>query len=91
MGEKREVEQRKLPPLELKRILARHRGWLANPQDEKIPAEPLPEDDPYLARMDPVYPTWRDEALSSPERANLSVADLRVLSRLAPFVTRRAA
>jgi uncharacterized protein YjbI with pentapeptide repeats len=54
---------------ELKQILARHRGWLANQPDE----EPLPEHDRFLEEVEPPYPDWRREALS---KVNLSGAAL---------------
>jgi hypothetical protein len=67
-------------PLELKRILARHRGWLVRPhtiQGLSIPSQPLPEHDPYLEEVEPAFPDWRSEALSKPERATLLNANLR--------------
>jgi hypothetical protein len=59
-------------PQELKEILASHRGWLANQPGK----DPLPPRDHYLEEVEPVYPDWRSRALSRPERANLSEAEL---------------
>lgn len=63
-------------PLELKRILARHIGWLANPKGESIPAAPLPDRDTYLESGEHAYPNWRNEARNHPEQANLYGANL---------------
>jgi hypothetical protein len=57
---------------ELKQILVRHRGWLANQSGSALPTETR---DDYLERP-PAYPNWLDEARSHPEQANLSGADL---------------
>ena len=56
---------------ELKRILARHRGWLANQHGDEMLSQPLSVQDIYLETIEPAYPDWRDEALSSPARAIL--------------------
>jgi hypothetical protein len=58
---------------ELKRILAKHAGWIAKQQDKE-----LPQFDRYLEGYWDGTPfrEWRDEALSGPERADLSGADL---------------
>jgi uncharacterized protein YjbI with pentapeptide repeats len=54
---------------EVKQILARHHGWLAQPE------QCLPEHDEYLER-EPAYPDWQREARSDPEQANLCNANL---------------
>jgi uncharacterized protein YjbI with pentapeptide repeats len=64
-------ERWKPSPQDLKLILARHLGWLANPPDET-----LPEHDHYLEKVEPAYPEWREEALKNPEQARLSGAVL---------------
>jgi uncharacterized protein YjbI with pentapeptide repeats len=56
---------------ELKQILGRHRGWLANEH-----RAPLPEHDRYLEDVEPAYPEWLDGARGQPEQANLSGANL---------------
>jgi uncharacterized protein YjbI with pentapeptide repeats len=67
--------------MELKMILARHRGWIATqPQRcnrEDGMGEPLSTPDRYLDESEPATPNWRDEALSRPELAVLRNADLK--------------
>jgi hypothetical protein len=70
--------ERKPSPQELKRILARHRGWLVNPPKlTMVAAKPLPEHDRYLEEIEPAYTQWREEALKNPEQLRLSDANLR--------------
>jgi uncharacterized protein YjbI with pentapeptide repeats len=59
-------------PIELKHILARHRGWYPSQFQQ-----PVAEHDAYLEREDPPYLDWRREALGHAERANLCNANLR--------------
>jgi len=56
--------------LELKHIVAQHRGSLAV-------VLPLPPHDQYLERVSPAYPDWKREAAQSPKPANLCNADLQ--------------
>src|SRR6516164_7547767 len=70
--------ERKPSPQQLKRILARHRGWLVDPPKRTmVSAKPLPEHDRYLEEVEPAYTEWREEALKSPEQLRLSDANLR--------------
>jgi uncharacterized protein YjbI with pentapeptide repeats len=58
---------------ELKHIIARHRGWLADQSGSALQIETR---DDYLECISPAYPNWLDEARSHPEQANLSDANL---------------
>ncbi len=60
-------------PEELKTIVARHRGWIAQQS-----GSPLTERtrDVYLEHIPPRLPNWLDEARNNAERAELSDAYL---------------
>ena len=60
-----------LPSRELKRILEKHRCWIANQRGEKIL-----EADRYLEEVKLPCPQWRHEPLSSPGQAIWHNADL---------------
>jgi uncharacterized protein YjbI with pentapeptide repeats len=72
------ISRKKLSARDLKRAVARHRGWLVNPQGKGVlpPPEPLPKQDLFLDFCPPDDLDWRDEALRNPEQADLSLYDL---------------
>ena len=63
--------QRQLTAQELKRIVARHLGWLA-----KNDPEGLPKHDTYLEEVEPIFLEWQHEALNSPQMADLRYTEL---------------
>jgi hypothetical protein len=58
---------------ELRRVLARHLGWL----QVMGYIDDLQAPDAYLDGLKPAYPSWRREARNHPERANLCNANLK--------------
>jgi hypothetical protein len=68
----------KLEITDLKRILARHRGWLTKSIGTNGRDEPLPEHDHFLEQV-PAYEDWREEALTKPAQADLSNTDLSLM------------